>query len=80
MHFCAGFILYVDEEAFVDYLLSVYHELNALRYMKVWSKIRRIDRQQIVPKERYKPKAVQIREITLLAQEIQEGFMKEAVE
>lgn len=38
------------------------------------------DRKQVVPKERYKPKAMnaQIREGKFLAQEIQEGFMKEA--
>lgn len=42
----------------------------------------RIGRKRVVPKERYKPKRmnVWIRERKFLAQEIQEGFGKEAAE
>lgn len=41
-----------------------------------------IGRKQVVPKERGQPKTVnvRIREGTFLAQEIQEGLMKEAAE
>lgn len=44
--------------------------------------ITRIGRKQVVPKERYKPKTIYvlIRERTFLAQETQEGFIKETVE